>query len=366
MSSLSVIVPIYNNEEYLEQCVDSLLAQTIRDFEVVLVDDGSTDGSGAICDRYSASDSRVRVIHKDNEGLCSARRDGMLACSGDFVGFVDSDDWVDPQMYETLFARLMVEDADIITSGFVRNEAGQRFSDAIEEGVYSGKAAEDIRGRIIYDCGQNTAGILLTVCTKIYRKSLMLPHISAVPADILLYEDMAYTFSPFMEAARIVVTHDIFYHYRVNDHSMSTSFKTDEYEKMKYSLGVSRGIYERYGADVVRSFDTSVCFFFYMYFYRLVNNVRGVFGSADEVRSKLEEISRDSAFLDMTESVVSSIPDHDERFTLELIISGDIGRAIAFLKKLEANRIRHDRLVIIARRVLGDRMIDGLKKILKR
>ena len=104
MSTLSVIVPVYKTERYLKKCVDSILASSYYDLEVILVDDGSPDGAGVICDAYAARDSRVRVIHKENGGLSSARNAGIDNAIGDYITFVDSDDYIDPQIYAHLIA----------------------------------------------------------------------------------------------------------------------------------------------------------------------------------------------------------------------------------------------------------------------
>jgi glycosyltransferase involved in cell wall biosynthesis len=105
--TLSVIVPVYNVEPYLRACVDSILAQTFRDFELILVDDGSTDGCPALCDAYEGQDPRVRVIHKENGGLSSARNAGMRSARAELLSFIDSDDFVHPQMFQTLVARCL-------------------------------------------------------------------------------------------------------------------------------------------------------------------------------------------------------------------------------------------------------------------
>lgn len=101
---ISVVVPVYNTKEYLERCINSLLKQTYSDMEIILVDDGSTDGSGEVCDRFAAGDGRVRVFHKENGGSSSARNLGIENARGDYIGFVDSDDYVDADMYERLYA----------------------------------------------------------------------------------------------------------------------------------------------------------------------------------------------------------------------------------------------------------------------
>ena len=103
-SKVSIIVPVYHTEAYLPACLESLLNQTHRNIEILLVDDGGTDGCPEICDAYAAKDARVKVIHKQNGGVSAARNDGINAATGDFIGFVDSDDWVEKDFVEGLLA----------------------------------------------------------------------------------------------------------------------------------------------------------------------------------------------------------------------------------------------------------------------
>lgn len=110
---ISIIVPVYNVEKYLEKCINSLINQTITNIEIILVDDGSQDASGTICDQFEKKDQRIRVYHKKNEGLSSARNFGIDMANGEYIGFIDSDDYVDLDMYELLYCNLKKEDADI-------------------------------------------------------------------------------------------------------------------------------------------------------------------------------------------------------------------------------------------------------------
>ena len=116
-SLISIIIPVYKVEPYLRKCVDSVLAQTYTNIEVILVDDGSPDNCPAICDEYAENDPRVKVIHKKNGGLSDARNAGMAYMQGAYVGFVDSDDWIEPHMYETLHALMKKYDADMAFGG---------------------------------------------------------------------------------------------------------------------------------------------------------------------------------------------------------------------------------------------------------
>ncbi len=114
---ISVIVPVYKVERFLRKCVDSILTQTYQNLEIILVDDGSPDGCGAICDAYARQDSRVKVIHKENGGLSSARNAGMEIAKGEYIGFVDSDDWIEPEMYGTMLSLAKKYDAKLVCAG---------------------------------------------------------------------------------------------------------------------------------------------------------------------------------------------------------------------------------------------------------
>ena len=116
MYKISVVVPVYNNEKYLSKCVDSLLAQTLKEIEIILVNDGSTDQSGAICDEY-AKNPKVRVVHQENRGPAIARNNGIQLATGEYIGFVDSDDYVSSEMYEELYSIASCNNIDIVTCG---------------------------------------------------------------------------------------------------------------------------------------------------------------------------------------------------------------------------------------------------------
>lgn len=110
---ISVIVPVYNMENYLERCVHSVLQQTYQKLEVILVDDGSTDASPQMCDAYAAKDERVKVVHKENGGLSDARNAGLAVAAGAYIGYVDSDDWIEHDMYERMYRACVVRDAQL-------------------------------------------------------------------------------------------------------------------------------------------------------------------------------------------------------------------------------------------------------------
>ena len=124
MVKLSVIVPVYNAEAYLDVCIRSILGQTYADLELILVDDGSPDRSGTMCDAWAKQDNRIRVIHKDNGGVCSARNAGLDAAKGEYIAFVDSDDWIEPNMYETMMEKVHVYGCDVVLCDCVKDTPG--------------------------------------------------------------------------------------------------------------------------------------------------------------------------------------------------------------------------------------------------
>lgn len=168
-SLLTVIVPVYKVEEYLPRCVDSILGQTYENLEVILVDDGSPDGSGAICDAYAARDSRVKVIHKENGGLSSARNAGIDAARGEYLAFVDSDDWIEPDAYESMMALMERCGVKLVCGGRydVDGETGTKtlgLCPEKEEKISS----EELAGRIFrWDHCDSSA------CDKLYHRSLL-------------------------------------------------------------------------------------------------------------------------------------------------------------------------------------------------
>ena len=141
MAEVSIIVPVYQVEKYLRQCIDSILAQTFTDYELILVDDGSKDQSGEICDEYARIDTRVKVVHKENGGLSYARNRGMDQMIGNYFMFVDSDDYIAPTMVECLYKSILNEDADIVACNFLyffENDRKKDFSTNIKSEVLSG------------------------------------------------------------------------------------------------------------------------------------------------------------------------------------------------------------------------------------
>lgn len=229
---LSIIVPIYNVERYLCQCIESILSQTFIDFELILVDDGSTDKSSYLCDDYSIKDLRIKVIHKINGGLVSARKAGLDIAVGEYIGFVDGDDWIEPDMYEKLYKSIK-RDEDIVICGFYINYPDKELVLSQDNLGFHDKESliKNIYPTMLYKDGYYNFGIMPTLCNKIIKHELILKHLSNVDNEITIGEDAACTFPCILEANAVYIIGDCFlYHYRQNRYSMTKSYRSNYFE----------------------------------------------------------------------------------------------------------------------------------------
>ena len=229
MPQISVIVPVYKVEKYLKRCVDSILHQTFSDLEVILVDDGSPDNCPAMCDELAKADKRIRVIHKENGGLSSARNAGMRIAQGKYIGFVDSDDDVESEMYETMLEAAENHDADFVMSDYIRVSAdGTRslFSKNIRAGVYE---KEDIRKEIypalIMDENVDY-GPLLSVCHCLYNRDFLEKNTIMFADDVKWSEDNLFSSYVGYCAGRFVyLKGQGLYHYYQNPETITTGYR---------------------------------------------------------------------------------------------------------------------------------------------
>ena len=188
MDLISVVVPVYKVEKYLDRCVQSIVDQTWSNLEIILVDDGSPDNCGAMCDAWAEKDSRIKVIHKKNGGLSDARNAGMAIASGTYMGFVDSDDYVAPDMYSKLLSSAEKENADIAVCNFKRV-----FDDGSEENWVSWRGEDPLLA----------AG---SCCDKIFRRSIV--EYVRYPEG-LWYEDFCFSAKLILKAKKIVHVNEL-------------------------------------------------------------------------------------------------------------------------------------------------------------
>ncbi len=208
---ISVIVPVYKVEPYLRRCLDSIVGQTYGDLEILLIDDGSPDRCGEICDEYARTDGRVRVFHTENRGVSAARNLGLKEATGEYIGFVDPDDRIEPDMYDILFRRLEETGADISMCGVLREYSSFVRTQAFEDTLYTGEEALTAW----LDRKLNSE-----VWNRLYRKEL-LENIS-FPEE-KTYEDISFSLETLAASRSVAMTRALEYHYRHRPGSITKS-----------------------------------------------------------------------------------------------------------------------------------------------
>ena len=218
---VSVIIPIYNVEEYLSECINSIISQTYRNIEIILVDDGSPDASGSICDEYALKDERIRVVHKKNGGLSSARNAGLEIANGQYITFVDSDDWVAPTFLDEHVSQILEYCGDISFGGkilYTSHEIQEELCPIRNEVV----GPEEIVSRMIYD-----REIGVSAWGKVYKKELF-DEIRFPEGEI--HEDVAIIYTVIAKCTKVCVISKALYYYRNNPGGISKQFYSHKYD----------------------------------------------------------------------------------------------------------------------------------------
>ena len=204
--SISIIIPIYNVEKYLNRCIDSIINQTYINLEIILVDDGSTDNCPKICDEYAKKDSRIKVIHKKNGGVSSARNSGIINSSGEYIGFIDPDDYIEPTMYEELLYNLKKTNTKISMCGYSEVKNGK----VVKSYTYNNQIISSEQA--IKDMFNGT--FMGTVCNKLFMKKLILNEKNILfNKNVHLWEDMLFLCEVLEPNLNISVCSNLLYNY---------------------------------------------------------------------------------------------------------------------------------------------------------
>lgn len=230
MVKISIIIPIYNIDKWLTRCLESITAQTYGNLQVILVDDGSTDDSGKICNQYQAKDNRIIVIHTKNRGLVRARKEGLNIATGEYIGFVDGDDYILPQMFAKLEEVAESTHADIVHCGYIEKKDNEQDDIKMNytQGKYSIESSEEKKAFIEqYILGSNHEYITYSIWSKLYRADVIRWAYAKVP-DIQSYgEDLISLINCVKKAQSIYLLHEAMYCYTCREDSMSHVKKRD-------------------------------------------------------------------------------------------------------------------------------------------
>ena len=227
---ISVVVPVYNVEKYLDRCVESILVQTFQDFELILVDDGSPDNCPQMCDNWAERDSRIRVIHKENGGLPDARNYGINAACGEYITFVDSDDWVEKEFLETLYQGMIQNNADVVQCNYQQVYGEKKIERCFAPRELDEEAIQD---HLIVGMANDKLEIMSnTRWNKLYRAELVKKAINLCDVAISMGEDYLMNFAVFGYCKKIVILDTPpLYNYFFNEMSISSIY----HPKNKYS-----------------------------------------------------------------------------------------------------------------------------------
>ena len=266
MPVVSIIVPVYKVEPYLARCVESLRNQTLKDIEIILVDDGSPDNCPRMCDEFAKADPRIRVIHKENGGLSSARNAGLRAAQGQYIGFVDSDDTVDPDMYQNMLEIAQREQVDFVMSDYLRIPAsGKPFLKTLE--ILPGRYDKDaIRNKIFPQLimGENVDyGPLLSVWHCLYRADFLIGNSIFFDEKVRWSEDNIFSaIVGYYADSFYYMKGQGLYHYHQNPGTITTSYRKGAWEVY---CTMNRHLHEKF--DLTDDFDFSRQLKLHMIYY---------------------------------------------------------------------------------------------------
>lgn len=240
---VSVIIPVYNVEKFLNRCVDSILSQTYKNIEIILVDDGALDSSPQICDEYAHKDTRVNVVHKQNGGLASARNAGLKVAKGDYILFVDSDDWIKGNTVEELLNIAIKNEVDFVrfipvSAGYPDRPDGTPINfgteDFMEEGVYNkGKMIKDIYPRL-FVTPQLTMGPIVAAWRSLYNRKFLVDNNLYFDEEVKYSEDAIFSAKVVYNSNKFYyIKGGYYYNYFYNTSSITKSFKKDRWDVCK-------------------------------------------------------------------------------------------------------------------------------------
>lgn len=294
MPTFSIVIPVYNVEKWLSRCVNSVLGQDFIDFEVVLVDDGSSDNCPAICDRFAKSDNRVRVIHKPNGGLVSARNAGLRVATGDYIVVVDSDDWLKAGALQVLWEKAVSPfrpDAILFGAKRIYADHEELVPCYAKPGYYDNQRLNDeILPYMIWDKRLKFCNGIFNPMpsNKVYRREILLKH-HCVDERIRMGEDNAYVFEALYSSKTLIVLDDVLYCYnKANESSISTAYDSDRFENNRILIDylVSRlGGKEEWLDDQLNAFKA---YWLFMAIFHEARARRGFMNSCRHLKAGIE------------------------------------------------------------------------------
>lgn len=241
---ISIIMPVYNASMYLWRSIESVLLQTFRNFELICVDDGSTDNSLEILDDYASKDGRIKVISKKNGGQTSARREGLKEAKGIYVGFIDDDDYVDADMFEVMLSFAEVNKLDFVSSGYyLEGNYTTMCLDEVEAELYDSTTIQNLREKVFYNMNKKVSGVKGTLWNKLYKRELLLNAIKHMPDNLTIAEDKALIVSYLLYCNNAGIIKTPFYHWCINKGSFSRAERPNYLTDVQNTYNYFKSLY---------------------------------------------------------------------------------------------------------------------------
>lgn len=305
---ISIIIPVYNVEKYLNRCIESVVNQSFKELEIILVDDGSPDNCPQMCDDWATKDSRIKVVHKKNEGLGLARNTGMQHATGEYIAFIDSDDYVDLNMYEILYSKAVSRNADIVYCGYkygLKDGTYEDRNDFETETVFDDKEKIE-KHSMNYFYPINSRQMMMSVWHSIYKREVIKTEFYSERE--VVSEDLHFQLSAILNSKKIVYIPDSLYYYCYNGESLSRTFKFSKVYGFQKLMKLMLGLYP--GKEH---------FVYIFYFYCTLNITRHFFSykglTSKEKRKEMRELYSSPIWSEIKRGTnVSMYPKHHKIF----------------------------------------------------
>lgn len=246
---ITVIVPVYNTEKYVSKCIESILNQTYSNFQLIIVDDESSDRSLDICKKYAKTDSRIRIIENKHHGLIHSRKTGLKYAEGKYIVFADSDDWYDLNGLQ-IMSEYISEDVDMVIAGYcdyISENDIRSNKNKIEQGMYDkSEMDKHIYNKMMFDVQYNGPGIIQSCCSKMFKKRILENCYEHIDENITMGEDAIVTYQALLESDRIRLIDTELYFYRRNTNSMCFTRNISMFEKIVRFKDNMKEIFEQY------------------------------------------------------------------------------------------------------------------------
>lgn len=288
---LSVVITAYNQEKYIDKCIKTVVNQTYKNLDIVIIDDGSSDGTGLICDKWVEKDKRIKLIHKANGGAVSARKCGIKAAKGEYITCIDGDDWLELDHYCKVMSS--IDDSDIYAFSLTcvyDNDEREVISNYVYSGVYTDDNLDRLKHISLYPGIQGQFGLLPSMCAKVFRTELIRDNMTVVDDRIRMGDDGACTYPSICDASKIVVNNEIKgYLYRRNIRgTLSTSYSFTEFDRIESLYHVLYNAFMKKKAMYM--IEQMAYYFAFLFRIEMVNEMANP--SINNILSKIKHIRK--------------------------------------------------------------------------